>query len=120
MLILLAVAGCWRGDVRETTPGPSADDKPLATAQPGAPCAEVASHVRDVMAASNEGPVARRAEQYRELIERRCNTDGWSMELKRCLVGAPTLDDTNGCEQLATPDQQKALEHDVELMLNAN
>jgi len=119
-LILVMVTGCWRGDVRETTPTTATSEPaPMAT-DGGAPCVEVANHVRDVMAKSNEGPVAKRAEEYRELIERRCSTDGWSMELKRCLIGAPTLDDTNGCEQLATADQQKALEHDVELMLNAN
>ena len=118
---VVMVAGCWRGDGRETTPANSeAEGSATVRVEAGAPCGQVAHHVRNVMAASDEPPVAKRADQYRELIGRRCSEDGWSMELKRCLLGSAKLDDTNGCEQLATPEQQKKLEADVELMLNAN
>jgi len=117
--VLMIVCGCWRGGETSTTP-PNEEPTVRASRPQGAPCEEVADHVREVLGASEDEPLRLRADQLRGVIVRRCAADNWSMELRRCLAGAANIDDTDGCEKLATQEQQDALEHDVELTENAD
>ena len=118
-LMLLALCGCWRGgETTETTP--AGETSVAAPREQGASCSEAADNVRSILTASAVEDLRSRADQIRTAMIRRCAQDKWSMELRRCLTGAPTLDATDGCEQLATPEQQAALEQEVKLMENAD
>jgi hypothetical protein len=86
----------------------------------GASCEEVAAHSREILRAGTDENLSRRADQIANVIITRCTAAAWSIELRRCLAGAKTVDDTDGCESLATEAQQEALERDVELMEDAD
>ncbi len=101
------------------SPGASAEPKPT-TAVPvtgDISCEGVAAHSRSLMlAVGGDEKLRVRAEQIAKIVVRRCNADGWSMELRGCLASAKTPDDTEGCEDFATEAQEDALEKETELL----
>ena len=107
----LALCACWRG-----TGEPEAEE-PAAPRVKGATCEEVGLNVLDVVLHAEDKELAARAMQLRSVIERRCAADAWSIELRRCVVGAKSVEDGRACETLATPEQRKAFAHDVEVMI---
>lgn len=54
------------------------------------------------------------ADALRRLIRVRCEQDGWSAEVTRCLIAMQKLDDAAPCAKLMPDDQQEALTRDLE------
>jgi hypothetical protein len=106
--LLIALAGCWRG-------GETDAEEPTSARAKGATCEEVGLNALEVLIHADDRQLAARAMPLRDLVQRRCTADGWSIELRRCVAAAKTLDDGNLCKQLATPQQQTAFQHDVEV-----
>jgi len=122
VIALVLVAGCWRGG-SDTTPDPLSNDESGSGApvrERGASCDEVSANVRVLIDGSTQDDLKPRAAQIAMVVERRCREDGWSMELRRCIAGAKQLNDTDGCEKLATEEQSKKLDDDIKLEENAN
>lgn len=121
VIALVLLVGCWRGG-DTTTPEPIENDETAQAAarDKGASCGEVAANARLLIEHGTDERLKTRAAQIEMVVARRCGEDGWSMELRRCIAGAKTLDDTDGCEKLATKEQSDKLEHDIEMEENAN
>lgn len=108
LLLVLALAGCWRGGVE-------AAEEPAPARVTGATCDEASANAQRVIAASEDRDLAARAAPLAEIVRRRCGVDGWSMELRRCVTGAPVFADLDGCEKLATEPQRAKLQRDIEV-----
>src|SRR5262249_2052100 len=54
------------------------------------------------------------ADALRRLIRVRCEQDGWSAEVTRCLIAMQKLDDAVPCAKLMPDDQQDALARDLD------
>jgi hypothetical protein len=63
---------------------------------------------------ANDKQLAARAKVLAELVDRRCTADAWSIELRRCVAGAKTVDEATTCDKLATPEQRSAFADDLE------
>lgn len=111
-LIVAVLCGCWRGSAEPAAVEPS----PRARRK-GATCTEVGANVERMLARGGDADLAARATPMRGAVERRCAEDGWSVELRRCIAGARTAEDANGCETLATDAQREAFEHELEVMV---
>ncbi len=110
--LLVVLAACWRGgggeaEVEEPAPRPRVK---------GATCAEVARNAHAVVERAEDKQLAARARPLGELVERRCDADAWSMELRRCVAGAKTVDEASACDKLSTQAQREAFAQDFELM----
>ena len=107
--LLVVLASCWRGGAAETEA-----EEPLRPRQKGATCAEVSRNAHDVVERAEDKQLAARATPLAELVERRCSADGWSIELRRCVTGAKTVDEATTCDKLATDEQRGAFAQDLE------
>jgi len=108
---LVLVCGCWRGS------GEPEAEEPAPPRVKGATCEEVAGNVHDVVERAEDKELATRAVLLGSIATQRCQADGWSMELRRCVAGAKHVDDARTCDKLATEAQRKAFAHDVEVMI---
>jgi hypothetical protein len=54
------------------------------------------------------------ADALRRLIRVRCEQDGWSAEVTRCLIAMHKLDDAEPCAKIMPAAQQDALARDLE------
>jgi hypothetical protein len=110
---VIGSAGCWRDSavpVAEPTPTP----EPSVSAAPTrSACRELGEHVATLVQTAEEPSLAAHADQLSRILERRCATDGWSVELKTCLTTAETLDAAERCEQFATDEQRHTLDDDL-------
>lgn len=122
VLVLTLSVGCWHNTGNETAivNGVPDESEPPPTREKGATCGEVAENVRRIVAESPKERLAKRADQIARVVVERCGADTWGMELRRCLAGAKNLDDSDGCEKLATPEQNDAFENEIEMMENAD
>ena len=109
LVLALALAGCWRGASEPVAEGPA------PARVKGASCDQASANARVVLAAAEDKELAERARPFGEILLRRCDFDAWSMELRRCVTGAGNVSDLSGCERLATDNQRKKLEHDLEV-----
>lgn len=107
--MLVVLASCWRGGATE----PEAEE-PVRPRQKGATCAEVSRNAHDLVERAEDKQLAARATALGELVERRCTDDGWSIELRRCVTGAKTVDEAATCDKLATDVQRGAFAQDLE------
>jgi hypothetical protein len=106
--LLVVLASCWRGG------GETEAEEPVTPRQKGATCGEVSRNAHDLVERANDKQLAARATVLAELVERRCMGDGWSIELRRCVTGAKTVDEATSCDKLATPEQRNAFAQDLE------
>jgi hypothetical protein len=109
----LALAACWRGGGASETEVEEPAPKPRVK---GATCAEVARNAHAVVERAEDKELAARADPLGELVERRCDADAWSMELRRCVASAKTVDEASACDKLSTQAQRDAFAQDFELM----
>ncbi|HEY5927889.1 MAG TPA: hypothetical protein VIV11_39655 [Kofleriaceae bacterium] len=108
----LVLCACWRGS------GEPEADEPTEARVKGATCEEVGLNVREVVRKAEDKELAARATALRTLVQRRCEADGWAIELRRCVAGAKSVDDGRTCrDKLATQQQRDAFAHDVEVMI---
>ena len=107
----LVLCACWRGS------GEPEADEPAAPRVKGATCEEVGLNVLEVVLHAEDKELAARAMSLRAVVERRCAADAWSIELRRCVTGAKSVEDGRTCDKLATQQQRDAFAHDVEVMV---
>lgn len=105
---MIVLAACRHGDDGEA-------EEPSAAHVKGASCDEDGANAFAVLSVADDKQLAARATPLRDLVQRRCAADGWSIELRRCVAAAKSLDDANVCKQLATPQQKAAFQHDIEV-----
>jgi hypothetical protein len=108
---LLVVAGCWRGGAETEA------EQPTRRRVKGATCEQVSGNVHAVVANAEDKELAARAGALRDVVQRRCAADAWSIELRRCVASATTVDDARTCDNLATQQQRDAFADDVEVMI---
>jgi len=77
---------------------------PLQPASPPS-CAVAAEHVRQLI-----GPERPRAGKIRDVLATRCDQDGWSAEVRACVVSTVSLSKPQHCKAMLTPDQHEALD----------
>jgi hypothetical protein len=109
------LTACWRGG---TAPPPVApEEEPeqgtISMRASSSGCTRVGQNVDDVLHKSEDQSLVARADAIRDVIERRCELDAWSDELRQCVVAAESIHDTDDCERLATPEQRASLEEDL-------
>lgn len=113
---IAALSACWRGG-SSAPPPPVVPEEPVhgtVSMRPTASgCTRVGENVDELLQRSEDQSLVSRAEAIREVVERRCESDGWSDELRQCLVSADSIHDTDDCERLATPEQRSALDEDL-------
>ena len=107
---LIVVCACWRGGENEA-------EEPGSPRVKGATCEEVGLNALEVLLHAQDPEIQKRAMDLRAVVERRCTSDGYSMELRRCLAGAKTIDEGRWCDRLATRQQIDAIAHEVEVMI---
>jgi hypothetical protein len=107
---LIVIAACWRGG-SQTEPEV---EEPVRPRVKGATCTEVARNARDVVERAADKQLAARATPLGELVQRRCEADAWSMELRRCVTAAKTVEEATECDELATDEQRNAFAADLE------
>ena len=110
-MLIFALAGCWRGGDQTEV------EEPVRPRVKGAKCDEVSGNVHDVIERADDKQLAARADGFAAVVLRRCNADAWSIELRRCVVSAKTVDDASACDKLSTKDQRDAFAEDLEVML---
>ena len=103
--LVLALIACQRGDA----PPPAAPKGPTA-------CERAADSMVGAMLARlpASGAPTEQADALRRLIRVRCEQDGWSAEVTRCLIAMRKLDDAAPCAKLMPDEQQDALARDLE------
>jgi hypothetical protein len=106
-------SGCWR-DGATPVAEPSPTSEPSVSAAPTrTACRELGEHVATLVQTAEDRSLAAHAEQLERILESRCATDGWSVELKTCLTTAESLDAAERCEQYATDEQRHTLDDDL-------
>ncbi|HEY5946801.1 MAG TPA: hypothetical protein VIV40_14960 [Kofleriaceae bacterium] len=108
---LMLVTACWRGGETE------AEEPEAAPRTKGASCDEVGLNVLDIVLHADDRELAKRAMPLRGVVQRRCVADAWSIELRRCVAGAKTVDDGRACDTLATQQQRDAFQHELDVMV---
>lgn len=121
VLVLIVLCGCWRdaGPAApvEPTPPPST---PMTSSRPArSRCGAASTNIRVVVRESTLS-IAARADDVADVIQRRCTEDSWSPELIDCLARIATIDDADACEQLATPEQSKAVDDEIDQLESGN
>jgi hypothetical protein len=103
--LVVVLVACSHGDA----PPPAAPRGPTA-------CERAADSMVGAMLARlpAEGAPTEQADALRRLIRVRCEQDGWSAEVTRCLIAMRTLADAEPCAKLMPDDQQDALARDLE------
>lgn len=87
VVIIVLVAACGSG--------PEAAEPTAA----GPTCAEVAGHLVELAVADNQTTgLPDDLDGLEATIAETCTNEGWSAERRRCLLAAPTQDDTLACQ----------------------
>ncbi len=121
LIVSCGLCGCWR------------DAGPAAPAEPAAPppaptvssrpvrsrCGAAATNIRVVVRESSLS-IASRADDVADVIQRRCTEDNWSLELIDCLARVARIEDADACEPLATAEQSKAIDDDIDQLESGN
>jgi hypothetical protein len=109
-------SGCWR-DSAPPVVEPAPTSSPAVSAAPTRTvCRELGDHVAMLARAAEDQVLAGHADQLALIIEDRCASDRWSVELKDCLSVAETVDVAERCERFATEEQRAALDDDISRM----
>lgn len=109
------LTACWRGGTTPapTMPEPEPEPAPVAMRSPLSGCTRVGQAVEDLLRKSDDQSLVTRADAIRDVLERRCELDAWSDELRQCIVAAESVHDTDDCERFATPEQRSSLDEDL-------
>ena len=93
---VLTIAACYHGG-----------------AEPPAPtCTDAAEHVRALIDLQGpQGAQGARGGGIRDVIAERCAADGWSAEVRACVVATPSLRQPQHCKAKLTAAQRAALDH---------
>jgi hypothetical protein len=123
--LLLAAAmltGCWRSSTSPAPAAPEPEPTPstVSTRPVTSGCTRVGQNVDDLLRRSDDQSLIARADAIREVIERRCELDAWSDELRQCVGAAESVHDTDDCERFATPEQRSSLDEDLGKIENGN
>jgi len=86
-------------------------DKPVAPTGPT--CKNAAAKMGDMIAADISKPSDQAVNQLIALIQKRCETDRWSIAAVSCLAEMKTVDQADQCGTQLTAAQQKALVDDL-------
>jgi hypothetical protein len=111
-LVVLAALAVWLSACggsaasRGTAPGGAGATSPAD----GPSCDAAATHIVKVIAAERGGRFVEEAPAMTEVVRTRCTADGWSAEVRRCLVAATERDAARDCVEKLTPEQQDALQ----------
>lgn len=89
---LFVIAACYRGGAQQAAPT----------------CTAAAEHVRELLAG---GP---RATKIRNVFALRCDADGWSDEVRECVVATTSLRNPRHCKAKLAAEQRAALDRDLE------
>jgi hypothetical protein len=91
-------------------------DPPPAAPKPPTACDRAADSMVGAMLAHlpPADVPTEQADALRRLIRGRCEQDGWSAAVTRCLIAMQKLDDAEPCAKLMPDDQQDALTRDLE------
>ena len=85
-------AACYHGDA----------------APPPPTCTAAAEHVRTLIQ-----PTSTRANKIRDVFLERCGVDGWSAEVRECVVATRSLNNPQHCKAKLTVDQRAALDREL-------
>ena len=88
---LFVVAACYRGATQDSAPT----------------CTAAAEHVRELLG-------GQRAIQVRNVFAQRCDADGWSDEVRACVVATTSLRNPRHCKAKLPADQRAALDRDLD------
>lgn len=77
---------------------------------PPVSCADAAEHVLQLVGTKDS---RRRPTKVRDAFARRCLADGWSQDVRSCIVATVSLSAPRHCKALMTPAQRGLLEHDL-------
>jgi hypothetical protein len=103
MLSFALVAACASNKA-----APMAAAPPNNTAEPGpSPCEALADKLQPLFAGEGVQPKV-----YRDIIAKRCATDGWAAEARACFDGVKSLDEADRCDKMLTKAQHDALQQD--------
>jgi hypothetical protein len=121
VLLLIVLCGCWRDAAPATpvepTPSPVI---PTTSARPtSSRCSAASTNIRAVVRESSLS-IAARADDVADVIQRRCIEDSWSSELIECLAHVAKIEDADDCEPLATAEQSKAIDDDIDQLERGN
>jgi hypothetical protein len=121
VLVLIVLCGCWRDAAPATPiePAPSPSGSTRSSRPVGSRCGAASTNIRAVVRESSLS-IAARADDVADVIHRRCTEDLWSPELIDCLARVATIEDADDCEPLATPEQSKAINDDIDQLESGN
>ncbi len=105
--IVLAVVLAACGGSSTPPTDPSAVAKPAADP---APCEDAAANA--VTFLSKDAP----ADKVKVVITKHCTAEAWTVDTRKCLLTAKSVEEIEACAKSFTPEQQTALRHDVETL----
>ena len=71
-------------------------------------CATAADHVRGLL-----GPESPRAARIRDVFAVRCETDGWDIDARACVVATTSLRNPRHCKARLSTEQRTALDREL-------
>jgi hypothetical protein len=89
---VLTIAACYHGGAEPPSPT----------------CTDAAEHVRALIE-----PPGARAGRIRDVVAERCAADGWSAEVRACVVATPSLRQPQHCKAKLTAAQRAAFDQDL-------
>jgi hypothetical protein len=107
-LLVLLIAACSSGGGAKSTMAGSAPPPTTTSPAPG-PCDALADKLQPFFEGQKGAPPAK---VFRDIIAKRCTTDGWSPEAMNCFNAIKTIDEGDKCDKLLTQTQQDALNRD--------
>jgi hypothetical protein len=108
--LALVLAACGGSPKATTTPTP-----PPPAEQPAGPtCASAADHVIDLMTQLAKEAPPEKVKQFKDSFVSHCDQDGWSVEMRKCVIDAHGQDDFEKCDGFMTAEQKASLAKESE------
>jgi len=115
LIAWIALAACGGASKPSPQPPPTAPT-PVEKAAAEASCQQAVDGLFAITAAQESAESRARSAK---VFVHRCETDHWSAELRRCMVGVKAPEDADRCEAMLTPEQKVELRDELARELDA-
>ena len=112
LIVWIALAACGGAGKSSPQPAPT----PVERSMGDASCKQAVDRLFAVTAAQERADLR---DVSAKVFVHRCETDGWSAEIKQCMSGVKAPPDADTCEAMLTPEQSRELRDELARELDA-